>query len=186
MKKVFFGGSRQLSRLNEPVRERVDNIISKDYFILLGDANGADKAMQSYLADKSYQRVTVYCAGTVCRNNIGGWQTHFVPSNRKQNDFLHYANRDKKISEEADYGFMLWDGKSKGTLNNIINMLDCSKAVLVYFSPKKSFLTLSSDLDLNDLLAFCDPVDVERLEKKLRLSQRNSSKQHELKNLFNE
>jgi len=61
MKKVFFGGSRKLSRLNRAIIERANNIVAQNFQILIGDANGADKAMQKYLAEKVYKNVIVFC-----------------------------------------------------------------------------------------------------------------------------
>ena len=122
MKKIFFGGSRKLGKLNKAIKERADNIISNGYLVLLGDANGADRAMQKYLAEKSYVHVLIFCAGNSCRNNMGRWETRLISVNRAHQDFQYYAIRDEKMSDEADYGFMVWDGKSKGTLNNIINL----------------------------------------------------------------
>jgi len=49
MTKVFIAGSRQLSRLNADVKRRIDTMIDKGFTILVGDANGADKAVQRYL-----------------------------------------------------------------------------------------------------------------------------------------
>jgi adenine-specific DNA-methyltransferase len=57
MGKAFFGGSRRMGRLSQAVRERTDNVIANGYLTLLGDANGADKAMQRYLAEKNYRNV---------------------------------------------------------------------------------------------------------------------------------
>lgn len=34
------------------------------------------------------------------------------------------------MAKAADYGFMIWNGKSKGTLNNIINLVQYNKNVL--------------------------------------------------------
>jgi len=82
---VFFGGSRKMGRLGQAVRERTENIIANEYLILLGDANGADKAMQRYLAEKNYRNVLVFCMGDVCRNNIGKWKTRNVRSSRSKN-----------------------------------------------------------------------------------------------------
>lgn len=96
--------------------------------------------MQQYLAEKSYSHVLVFCAGDTCRNNVGNWKIRTIVVDRGQKDFHYYATRDRKVSEEADYGFMLWDGQSKGTLNNVINMLERDKSVVVYLSPKKQFL----------------------------------------------
>ena len=33
-----------------------------------------------------------------------------------------YTLKDKAMAKEADYGLMIWDGKSKGTLGNINKM----------------------------------------------------------------
>jgi hypothetical protein len=60
---VFLSGSRKISRLNDEIRLRLKTIISKEFEVVVGDANGADKALQSYLADINYEHVTVFCAG---------------------------------------------------------------------------------------------------------------------------
>ena len=70
MDSVFVAGSRALSKLNVPVKERLDNIIAKQLTVLVGDANGADKAVQRHLAERHYEHVFVYCT-EVCRNNLG-------------------------------------------------------------------------------------------------------------------
>ncbi len=181
MKKVFFGGSRKLSRLNRTIRERADNIVANNFEVLIGDANGADKAMQKYLSDKGHKKVIVYCMGNICRNNLGKWQTTTVTSNRNKKDFSYYTAKDKEMSEQADYGFMLWNGKSKGTLNNIINLLQFNKHVLVYFSLSKEFFTLKNSSDLENLLQKCDPPTVQRFNHMLRINERLSNTQRELR-----
>lgn len=172
MTKVFFGGSRKLSHLNRAIRERADNIVAKGFEVLIGDANGADKAMQKYLTEKGYQNVIVFCMDGTCRNNIGGWHTKVVTSKSEKKDFSYFSAKDKEMSEEADYGFMLWDGRSKGTLNNIINLLQRNKYVLVYFSPNKAFFTLKNRSDLQNLLRKCDPITVERFNRALNITER--------------
>jgi hypothetical protein len=72
MDSVFVAGSRALSKLDASVKERLDNIIAKQLTVLVGDANGADKAVQRYLAERNYEHVFVYCMD-VCRNNPGNW-----------------------------------------------------------------------------------------------------------------
>ncbi len=172
MTKVFFGGSRKLTRLNRAIRERANNIIAKGFEVLIGDANGADKAMQKYLAERGYKNVIVFCMSGTCRNNLGNWQTKAVASNRNKRDFSYFAEKDSEMSKQADYGFMLWDGRSKGTLNNIINLLQGNKYVLVYFSPSKKFFTLKSPSELENLLQKCDPMSVQRLNHTLRITER--------------
>ena len=56
MTKVFIAGSRQIARLPAEVRSRIDTMVDKGFQILVGDANGADKAVQRYLADKAHER----------------------------------------------------------------------------------------------------------------------------------
>jgi len=63
MKTVFLSGSRAISRLNQDIRDRLDRIISQAFEIVVGDANGADKALQGFLYDHHYGKVTVYCSG---------------------------------------------------------------------------------------------------------------------------
>ena len=180
MKKVFISGSRKLGMLNKRLRARLDRMMSSGYMILVGDANGADRAMQQYLAKNSYPHVLVYCAGDICRNNVGNWNTRSVGSKGTHRGFQHFANRDLEMSKEADYGFMLWDGKSKGTLNNLLNLLARKRAVLVYLSPVKRFLTVQSREDLMGLLSLCDPEVVQNLDKSLQLSQRIGPEQSKL------
>ena len=50
MNTVFVGGSRHVSRLPAPAKERLDNIVKNGFPILVGDANGADEAVQKHLS----------------------------------------------------------------------------------------------------------------------------------------
>jgi adenine-specific DNA-methyltransferase len=94
--------------------------------ILIGDANGADKAVQEYLAASGYRNVTVYCMEQ-CRNNAGAWPTRNVKPPGARKDFAYYAAKDLVMAEEARCGVMLWDAKSKGTLNNMVNLVGAGK-----------------------------------------------------------
>ncbi|MCE7985222.1 MAG: hypothetical protein DYG89_28960 [Caldilinea sp. CFX5] len=66
---------------------------------------------------------------------------------------------------------MIWDGKSKGTLNNVLNLLHLDKKSLVYFVPTQSFQTVRTADDLRTLLALCDRQDVAGFERELSLQQ---------------
>ncbi len=57
------------------------------------------------------------------------------------------------MAHEAKCGVMLWDGRSKGTLHNVLNLIGAGKKVLVYFSPEKAFYKLSTPRELDSLLA---------------------------------
>lgn len=71
MTKVFIAGSRQTTRLPAEVKVRVETMIERGFQIVVGDANGADKAAQTYLAEKAYPHVIVHCMERHCRNNVG-------------------------------------------------------------------------------------------------------------------
>jgi hypothetical protein len=142
MMKIFIAGSRRLSRLNALAKRRIDTMIEKGMTILVGDANGADKAVQEYLASKDYRRVYVFCAGGKCRSNVGRWPTRDIPAPPGARGFEFFSAKDRAMAEEAEYGLMLWDGKSRGTLSSIINMVNKGKRVVVYHAPSKSFVTL--------------------------------------------
>jgi hypothetical protein len=175
--KVFFGGSRQISRLSTDVRERIDNVLAKGFSILIGDANGADKAVQKYLAEKAYSNVTVFCSGAVCRNNLANWPTRFIDTNRKKRDFLHYARKDAEMRDEADHGFFLWDQRSKGTLNNILGLISQKKSALVYLSPKKKFVTIKDINSLSQVVEQCDPQTAKVFRRVLEMNERADSRQ---------
>ena len=81
----------------------------------VGDANGADKAIQRYLADRSYPNALVHCMKDHCRNTVGNWPTREVAAPRGARGFDYYSLKDRAMAETAEYGLMLWDGKSKGT-----------------------------------------------------------------------
>ena len=62
------------------------------------------------------------------------------------------------MANEADYGFMIWDGKSRGTLNNTINLAAQNKKVLVYLSKQSKMVVVHSFDDLNALIEQCNPA----------------------------
>ncbi len=139
MKKVFIGGSRHVSRLNAQVRKRLDNIIDKELPVIIGDANGADKAVQQYLHDRGYRNVEVFCSDGFCRNNLGRWEVRSVPAGTRDRNVTFYSAKDRMMTQEAMVGLMIWDGKSVGTLLNVFRLLSQNKKVVVYTVPEKRF-----------------------------------------------
>ncbi|MBI4484888.1 MAG: hypothetical protein HY655_02650 [Acidobacteria bacterium] len=151
------------------MKHRIDTMIDKDFTILVGDANGADKAVQRYLAEKGYRNVIVHCMANNCRNNVADWPTREILPPKGARGFSYYAAKDQAMVDDAGYGLMLWDGESKGTLNSVINMIRQNKPVVVYLAPKKMFQNLRSRDDLMDLLTNCDRASVQRFERELRI-----------------
>ena len=148
MKAVFLGGSRRLSRLNTAIRDRLDKIMARGLTIYIGDANGADKAMQRYLADAHYSRVIVFAVSAHLRNNLGNWEVQLVTPPSRAKGAEIFAAKDRVMGERATAGLMLWDGKSRGTLANIHALLADGKPVALYYAPKRRFLSLRTCDDL--------------------------------------
>lgn len=169
--KVFVGGSRKISKINELIRSRLENMVEKGFSILVGDANGADKTLQKYFFESGYKFVTVFFTANNCRNNIGNWPSISVEAPSKIDPLKFYMLKDKRMSEEADYGFMLWDGSSPGTLNNILNLLSEGRTTVVYFSPKRSFSTIKTRSNLTNLLSMCQKEDIETFNRKISLEE---------------
>jgi hypothetical protein len=172
MATVFLSGSRKISRLNNLIRARIKNMTDQGLRIVVGDANGADKALQGYLADTHYRDVVVFCAGTACRNNVGSWTVKNVEVPGKSTGREFYAEKDKAMAKEADFGFVLWDGQSVGSVNNIFELVKSCKPVVVYFAPEKQFYNLKHPSDVQALLGRCAEDDYNNISKKVHLERR--------------
>jgi hypothetical protein len=105
-----------------------------------------------------------------CRNNVGHWPTREVPAPKGARGFDFYSTKDRVMADTAEYGLMLWDGKSKGTINNVVNLSRDGKPVVVYVAPKKQFLTVKAFDDLRGVLAQGETESVERAVSELHLA----------------
>ncbi|HUO04236.1 MAG TPA: hypothetical protein VMU16_03455 [Candidatus Binataceae bacterium] len=166
MTTVFIGGSRHLSQFGAPVRQRLDRIVEKRLPVLIGDANGADKAVQKYLHEKAYPNVEVFFSGGLCRNNLGNWRVRPVSPATREKSFEFYAAKDRLMAQEAAVGLMLWDGKSVGTLLNVMRLLRQHKKAVVYNAPKRRFWELKSQSDWTVFFSACDPELRSRVRQK--------------------
>jgi len=129
--KVFISGSISIKKIPKYALQKIENIIKKNYFIFVGDAKGVDSLVQKYLQKKNYNNVIVYYAGDKIRNNYGDWKTKHVGNNSPKKGRELYTLKDIEMANDADYGLMIWDGKSEGTLNNISMMKSKNKRFFV-------------------------------------------------------
>jgi hypothetical protein len=126
MSKVFIGGSKSINKLPTAAIEKLNNICSNGDDIIIGDAFGVDKAVQEYLASVNYPNVTIYASDGKVRNNIGNW--HIVATQSEiKSGYDFYKQKDIAMANDCDYGYMVWDGKSRGTKNNIIRLKELKK-----------------------------------------------------------
>ena len=155
MATVFLSGSRRIGRLNNDIRRRLRNIVRHEMDVVIGDCDGADRAFQADLARIRYPKVKVFCSGNHCRNNLGGWPVEhvLVPRSMSARDF--YARKDARMAAVADFGFVLWDGGSRGSLGNIIRLLNLGRKTLVYLAPERRLFPLAGMNDMDRLLEAC-------------------------------
>jgi hypothetical protein len=153
MTRVFLGGSRKMSRLNEAIRARLEELVRRGMQVLIGDANGADKAMQRQLAEWEYPHVVVYHVGSAPRNNEGPWPTYHVVTPPRARGFDFYSAKDRVMADAAECGIMLWDGESRGTLANVENLARDGKPVSVYVGPRRRFINVRSAPDIGSLVS---------------------------------
>jgi len=173
MDKVFIAGARIIRKLDKEIEGKLSSIMKNNISILVGDANGVDKLVQSFLAKNNYENVTVYTSGELVRNNVGKWEQNKVEVNSNIKGFDFYIKKDVEMAKVTDYGFMVWDGKSKGTLNNIINLVSMNKKVLVYLTDRKKYFLMNSFKKLEELLDILEYEETNMLYQKLRGKETN-------------
>lgn len=127
--KVFISGSKSISALSEEVKSLLDEHIALGTEFLVGDCYGVDAAVQMYLDSKGYRNVTIYCSGETPRNN-------FAPSAKVRScaeaakgltgSTFQYV-KDIQMTQDCDQALMVWDGKSKGTGENIRRIKELKK-----------------------------------------------------------
>ena len=169
MTKVFIGGSRRASRLNAQVLKRLDNILKREFPIIIGDASGADRSVQQYLHDKNYRNVEVFCSGGICRNNIGNWRTRNIPVEARKRDAQFYSAKDRAMAREATVGLMVWDGKSAGTLLNLFRLLNLKKKAALFNVREKKFQEFRNRVEWENFLESQDVGLQYEIERRIEL-----------------
>jgi hypothetical protein len=171
MSTVFVGGSRNVSRLPPQVQERLSNVLHVGAKVIIGDANGADKAVQKFLSLREYRCVTVFCSGEECGNNVGHWETRYIDTPKGAKGFDFYAAKDRAMAREADYGLMIWDGKSAGTILNILRLLRAGRKAVLIDVPKESATNFKTLTDWSNFISICSPEFREDIRKRAAPSE---------------
>lgn len=174
MSKVFVGGSRKVSRLTPEVRSRLDRIIEKNLPVVVGDANGADKAVQQYFQANQYHAVEVFCTGNECRNNLGRWPVRHIAAEGRKKDLDFYTAKDRAMTHEATFGLMIWDGQSMGTLMNVSRLIAQRKKVAVYDMSSKKFVDLKDESDWEQFISNRATELKRRVHERAEVEKRSS------------
>lgn len=140
--KVFISGSISIKKLPQEVINSINKIINQNFEILVGDASGIDTLVQEYCLSLNYFNVTVYSISTAPRYRASeNFRTKYIEvSNSIKKERERQQQKDKAMTMDSEFTFAIWDGKSKGTYDNILRGLENNKKIKVYLSKKDLFL----------------------------------------------
>lgn len=152
--KLFISGSISSKEIPQSIINIVDKAKQINHEIIVGDAPGIDKNIQDMLSVDGYMNVSVYHVGMKPRNlSNPDWKVNRIKVDTedgkmyKNGKFTRLAQmrKDKAMANDANYGLVIWQdtkinrfGKvevSKGSLNNIYNLLIQNKKVGLYYVP---------------------------------------------------
>jgi predicted XRE-type DNA-binding protein len=170
MTTVFIAGSISISRLHPKVQERIKNIVASELDVVVGDADGADTSIQECLFKYQARKVTVFCTGGVPRNNVAAWPVHNVVSKAKAGTRAYFTAKDLEMARRSDFGLMVWDCKSTGTLSNVLELLRVAKKSVVFINKESEFLTVSDRMGLENLVSRMSENARAKAEEKIGLS----------------
>lgn len=176
---VFIAGSIAISRLHPLVCDRIVRAVDRDMAVVVGDADGADTAIQRVLAARQAASVTVYCSGDRPRNNVGDWPVEHVYPDAPAGTRRWFTAKDIAMAGAADYGLMIWDSRSTGTLSNVIELLGAGKKSVVFVNKHKEFITISDLVGLERLIGVMSDTARGKAERKIHLAERISALRHQ-------
>lgn len=170
METVFIAGSITIKKLKPEFIDKVISVVNSSKLkIVVGDANGSDAAIQEVLKEHGATAVTVYCSGEKPRNNVGAWPVSKVTTEAKPNSRAFFTAKDCEMAKVADYGLMIWDCKSTGTLSNVIELLTANKKTRVFIDKHSRFEKVSNIDDLENLVDFMSTKSRDDANRKISL-----------------
>ena len=140
---VFISGSLSIRQLPACVMEQLGVIIDQELPVVIGDAPGADAAVQQFLADCGVRHVTVFCGETIPRHNIGAWTVRQILADAAPGTRAFHSAKDREMTRLAGAGIVVWDGVSQGSRANIRRLCERGRHVLVYLRPMDRFVTVA-------------------------------------------
>lgn len=170
--RVFISGSMNIKHLDPKVKERINNIVTKEFEVVVGDADGVDISIQQYLVDLSVASALVFCSGERPRNNVGHWPVQCVETNHSQGSRAFFTAKDIRMAEVSDIGLMIWDAKSTGTLSNVIELLARKKKSVVFVNKFKVFKNIGTIEQFEELVSFMSDHAKQKADKKIKLFYR--------------
>ena len=79
------------------------------------------------------------------------------------------------MAADCDYGFMIWDASSTGTLSNAIELVERNKVAVVYVNKVKQFLNVKNSQDIERLIKFMSETSLKKADHKIGLFKKIES-----------
>ena len=165
-KTIFLGGSQTLNALTVEVKNKLVDFMNLGHKFVIGDCKVADLTMQKFLAENGYKNVVVYYSGDRIRINVGGWEEKKIGVNKFDKGYEFYKRKDEQMAADADEGFMILNGETRGTMANIERLAVLKKNCLVAF-PEKSERARRLNTPLYDMRLIRKEEDIVWLKKYL-------------------
>jgi hypothetical protein len=139
-KKLLLMGSSAFNarKLPSEVRERIDEAIAHEMTIIVGEAFGACRLFQDYLASKEYRNVIVGHAVKL-RYNAGNWKDFQYGRNLKE--------RERRMIEDCDSAIIIWINNSGVIAENLELLKKLGKPTFLYEYSSKTSIEKAGMLD---------------------------------------
>jgi hypothetical protein len=139
-KKLLLMGSSayKAKELPNELRERIDAAVAQGYTIIVGEAYGACRAFQDYLASKGYRDVVVGHAVRL-RYNAGNWKDFQYGKNLKE--------RERGMIEDCDSAVIIWVNSSGVIAENLELLKRLGKPTFVYEYDSRTGAERTGELD---------------------------------------
>ncbi len=140
MSSVFISGSIVIKNIPNSVECSIDKIISQNIRILVGDADGVDTIVQNYCKKQNYHNVVVYSIAKP-RYKVSGFGSKLIKVNiDSKKERARQQEKDFAMTIDSDYSLAIWDGKSKGSYQNILRAINKNKKIKVFLSAESKYL----------------------------------------------
>ena len=164
---IYLAGSRvgvSSGRLPNAVRDRVGTIVRRGMRVVIGDANGADRALQMLLRELGHKDVSVIVGGSGRVRNLADpdWPVERIGADSPLTGRALMTIKDEAMGERATHGLMVWsdvytnrfgrESVSSGTLRNVWQLLSAGKPVALFYAPADRFFDLKSLDDYENLV----------------------------------
>jgi hypothetical protein len=141
MSSVFISGSIAIKSIPNSVQNSINMIIDQNIHINVGDADGIDTLIQNYCKGRNYSNLIVYSIYSSPRYKASGFNKKYIVVNTdSKKERERQKEKDEAMTIDSDYSLVIWDGKSKGSYQNILRAINNDKKVKVYLQYENRFL----------------------------------------------